>query len=276
MILAAPLFIYLGIQSPFLVACFYGAMKRFPKVASPYLVVPAVATVCGWFYFEGIWENGSGLAYSHFIYAGFFLLGTYFLAQRWGYSAVDSLVLAILTEMALDELWQMPYNLTIWPQSLLNFEVGIVTAGWNLMSIPLIAVFLIKFNGSVRFDMPTKALLAASLVLTAYGTVIVGLSMAGGTFNEGYYVGAMPRPLTDWLLLPWFLFFLALFRSSSAGRDKAGLPHNEPDEDAPLSSPPPSQSQPSSAFQDAVGPSGRRRNRLVSWLLDEDRANNRL
>lgn len=209
--LESAIWIYASIQSPFLIACSYGLIDRFKWIASPYVVAPSIGGICLGFFLFG--PAGTGGGYVHFLYAGGFMLSVYFLTLRFGYSRPQALLFAVLTEIAIDELWQMPYNLMIWPQSLLNFEVGITTAGWNLMALPLVGYFLLRFNGRMRLDGYGKGVLLVASALTVYGTIRVGLSMVGGSFVGGYYIGP-PYFFTDWLLFPWFLFFLLLFRSS--------------------------------------------------------------
>ena len=109
-----------------------------------------------------------------------------------------------MTLFAIDELWQTPYNVVNWTQSLWAFQVGVSTAAWNLMAIPFAFYFVKRVNGKIRFDYLTSVLFYAAAMGTAMGTTKL-------VFDP------------YWLIIPWFVFFLALFRSSKI-RFKSTLP----------------------------------------------------
>jgi hypothetical protein len=146
------------------------------------------------------------------------VIGAYLvLAFKLEYAKLDSLVLAVLTMIAIDELWQTPFNVLNWTSSLFNAEVGLATAGWNLMSLPLLLYFVVKFDGQIKLGRNGKTLFCICLALTAFEVV----RFAQG----GYPDNSAPTPYLlfepYYLIGPWFGFFLMLFQSS---RDGGGYP----------------------------------------------------
>ena len=205
--LTSILWVFGGILSPFLTFCSYDLLKkRFEWLASPYLVCPSVLAA-SLLAFEFTIDTPQGIIsahYDHFLFAGIFLLVCYGFLGWLQYSNVDSLVLSIMTLFAIDELWQTPYNVVNWTQSLWAFQVGVSTAAWNLMAIPFAFYFVKRVNGKIRFDYLTSMLFYAAAMGTAMGTAKL-------VFDP------------YWLIIPWFAFFLALFRSSKI-RFKSTLP----------------------------------------------------
>lgn len=209
MILLQAAWVFTGIQSPFLAACFYFPIRRFaPRLASPLPVFALVILVSVFWFLEFPFAD-----YLHFLIAGGVLLLCYsFLVFRLRYQNVDSLVLSVLVLIALDELWQTPFNALNWTHSIIFAEVGLATAGWNLMAIPLVLAFLFHAAGRIRFGRTGKALLIISLVLTVFEIYRFAVG--------GYPDNSSPTPYLElepyYLVLPWLLTFLHLFQSSSA------------------------------------------------------------
>jgi hypothetical protein len=197
------IWVFARIQSPFLLACSYQLIKRFDKIASPYLIVPGLSAIC-LAPFLGILPSDAQPFSFHFLVAGGFMLSSYFWLWRVGYSRPDSLVLSILVFVASDALWQIPYNFYLWTYSLRFLEVGLATDGWNLMSIPLIGYFLLKMNGKIAIDKTCKLLLTIIVISTT-------LSLLIPIDPLGYISVFAPQYL---LIFPWFGAFLLIIRSS--------------------------------------------------------------
>jgi hypothetical protein len=192
--------VFVGIQSPLLIFCSYGLLKRFDWLASPKLVFPSVAAVSLVFFlfFDRIATNPA--FYSHFLFAGGFLLLSYFLLVKWEYSKVDALVLSILTVIAIDELWQMPMNIVNW-STWHGFAVGFTTAGWNLMSMPFTFYFILKSGRQIVLNFPSRIIIICTLA-TGIETVRFAFNPLE-SYETPYY-----------LIILWFLFFQVLFRQS--------------------------------------------------------------
>jgi hypothetical protein len=193
-LLETAVWVYAGILSPFLIFCSYGLIQRFAWIASPRVFIPGIGLVCIYFYIHGL---AGGPYYDHFLYAAIFVIGGYLATLKLGYSQVDSAVLSALTMLAIDTMWQIPSDF-LWLGSLDAFRIGIATMGFNFMSIPFILYFVLKANGTIRFSIVSKAILA----------VFIGLSLAawftfGLNFIQDYF-----------LVIPAFVFFLSLFHSS--------------------------------------------------------------
>lgn len=196
------LFTYVGIQSPFLIWCFYPILKRLAKLATPLPVFLAVSGTCVFFYLT----RASNI---HFLYAGAFILIAYsLLAFKLGYSKVDSIVLSSLTIIAIDQLWQFPLYANSWLDPL-EIAAGLSHAAWNLMSIPLIFYFVLKAKGKLRLDSATKIAFWSLLWFIAFDTI----SFAGNS--------VLLVTTTYYLVIPSFLFFLAFFNSSKGGQIRA-------------------------------------------------------
>lgn len=198
--------VYARIQSPFLILCSYGLIKRMDKLASPFVVVPAITGVCALFYLAPPSRADFPLMFPHLIFAAFFILGGYFVCLKLSYSRPDALVLSLLCFVAIDELWQTPWNFQLWTKSLRYFEVGITTGAWNLMSLPIIGYLLLKINHNIMMDSMGRFALVASLGLTFLASVALQDPLAPISPFDYNYV----------LVLPWFFFFMSLFHSSRA------------------------------------------------------------
>ena len=206
---AAVLWVFAGILSPFLTFCSYGLLKkRLDWLAGPEFVTPSVilASLAA---YEFTFATPQGIVsahYDHFLYAGAFFLVCYFV-MNWGYkySNADSFVLSVMTLFAIDELWQTPYNVVNWTESLWAFQVGISTAAWNLMAIPFAFYFVKRINERIRFDYLTSIIFYVAALLTIMATLKL--------IFDPY-----------WLIIPWFAFFLALFRSSKISFKSTTLP----------------------------------------------------
>lgn len=201
MILYSAIWVFVGIQSPFLIFCAYGLLKRIPWIASPWLVVPGISSVCAIFYLASPFVATNPAFYDHFLYAGIFILAAYFAFWRaFDYSKLDSLILSLLTMIAIDALWQLPIDIVDWSWGWHYLEVGMATAAWNLMSIPFLFYFVLKINGRISLDMLAKALLGFSIASTLAAVETISV---------------IPDPY--FLVLPWFLFVVSTVRSSRIG-----------------------------------------------------------
>lgn len=209
-IFISALWVFTAIQSPLLIACSYGLLRKVRWAAQHFVVFPVVFLVClFWFLYFPI-----GAMYSHFLFAAAVVLSMYtILLTKSGYDGLDALVLASLTLIAVDELWQMPFNLLNWTSSLNYAEIGLATAGWNLMSIPLLLYFVLKFNGRISLDWRSKAAFIVSLGLTAFEV----FRFFTGGYPDNSSPVAYPGVEPYYLLFVWFGFFLLLFRSSRIG-----------------------------------------------------------
>lgn len=206
--LVSAVWIYSGIESPLLVVCFYGLMDRFRFLTSKYVVMPSVAMVCGYFFLNGAVAQPF---YSHFAIAAAFILSCYLLCNRFGYASPQSLSLALLTLIAVDELWQTPFNSLNWTYSLSSFEIGIATAGWNLMSLPLIGASLIRFRFAPKLSTVGKKWLLVCAALTIFEIWRFYIGGYPDNSSPAGYPGFEPY----YLVFPWFIFFILLFRSSA-------------------------------------------------------------
>ena len=195
--------VYLYIQSPFLLFCFYPTMKRFDGLFRPVFVVPVVVAA-SLFYFEETLASPPTYSF-HFLIAGSFIVSSYMVCMRSGFQRTEAFILSVLTMIAVDELWQMPYNIVLWTKSLEGFAIGIATGGWNLMSIPFIAYFLIKFRGHLFLARSIKSLLIGLISVEVLFAILLELSSQTWPYNDELYL----------MVFPWFLFFLVLFRTSA-------------------------------------------------------------
>src|SRR5712664_2194170 len=82
----AALWVYVRIQSPFLIFCSYGLIKRFDKIASPFLFIPSVIGICSLYYFVGFKGADFPVFFSHIPLAGALLIITYLMLRKFGYS----------------------------------------------------------------------------------------------------------------------------------------------------------------------------------------------
>lgn len=193
------LFTYVGIQSPFLIWCFYPILKRLAKLATPLPVFLAVSGTCIFFYLT----RASNI---HFLYAaGFILISYSLLAFKLRYSKLDALVLSVLTLIAIDQMWQIPYYIFNWPTNLLQFEAGISHAAWNLMSLPFIFYFVLKAKGKIRLNSFTNIAFWTALWFTLFDAIAF----------DGDPILLVTT--TYYLVLPWFIFFLGVFYASRGG-----------------------------------------------------------
>jgi len=197
--------VFVRIQSPFILFCSYGLIKRIGWLSSPKLVFPSVIGLSSVFYlYFGVIDKNPGdpALYDHFLFAAGFLLLSYVLMQRWNYSRPDALVISALMVLALDVLWQVPMDIVNW-STLQGFLIGITTAGWNLMSIPLMFYFVAK-ERRITFDYLAPGLFGAIIILTVIETARYALNPFQ-SYGTPYY-----------LVAPWLLFFLLTFYRSKA------------------------------------------------------------
>lgn len=194
--------VYLYIQSPFLLFCFYPTMKRFDGLFRPVFVVPVVVAA-SLFYFEETFASPPTYSF-HFLIAGSFIVSSYILCMRSGFQRTEAFVLSMFAMIAVDELWQMPYNIVLWTKSLEGFTVGIATGAWNLMAIPFIGYFLIKSRGRLFLTRSAKSLLVGLISAEILLAVLLELSSQKCPYNDELYL----------MVFPWFAFFLMLFRAS--------------------------------------------------------------
>lgn len=209
-LLLSGLWIVAYIQSPFLLLIFYGRLKSIRTLevlSGPKFVLPGIGAVVLLLYFAGLPDAGLSehvpLGYAHFLISGLLLGGFYGVALWFRYTTLESVVLAILSVLAVDELWQTPYNVLNWTSGLQAAEVGLATGGWSLMSIPIFLYFLAKFK---------PGLIADRLSIAALG-LAGSLTCAMLLFPWWSY----------WLTLPWAL---CIGSSISAGRYTALIPRN--------------------------------------------------
>lgn len=215
--LLAVIWTYGGIMSPFLLLCSYGLFERRNWLVSPSLVIPGA--VLGSFFLFERFQSVAFALYYHFLVAGALFLVCYsLLLFKWGYSEPQALTLSILTIIACDELWQMPFNILNWTHSFQYAAVGLTTGGWDLMSIPLIFYFLLRFgrhpgsSGVVgAWDSQSGRVALMSLVCMAALTLmeVARFHAAGFPTVTSTYPAFEPY----YLILPWFAFFLLLFKA---------------------------------------------------------------
>jgi hypothetical protein len=191
------LWVYARIQSPLLISCSYGLIRRFDRLASPWLVVPSVSIVSSIYFLVPVQNADFPLLWSHIPIAGAMLISIYLWLGWIGYSRPESLVLSVLTVIALDVLWQIPWDVPLWVQSWHNFAVGMTTMGWDAMSIPFLGYFVLKFNGRWVMDSNSAAQLGIATIWTLSYCIWLPLS-----FDD--YI----------LILPWSAFFLGVFYNS--------------------------------------------------------------
>ena len=159
------LWVYTAILSPFFILVFYPWLGRWPRLFTPKVFVPAVAWVSVfWFLFFP-----EGVFYSHFLIAGGLLIGGYLVLLRSGYSQVQSAVLGVLSILAADQLWQLPYDAYNWATPA-GMAVGLATQGFDLMSIPILGYFLVKFGGHFKASPWAQTALGVSAILTLWVT----------------------------------------------------------------------------------------------------------
>lgn len=202
--------VYIGILSPFLILCSYDIVERRPWLVSPSLVLPGA--VLGSFYLFEKFQSVPFAFYSHFLVAGgLFTICYALLLFQWKYTGPQALALSALTVIACDELWQMPFNILNWTHSLTYAEIGLATGAWDLMSIPLIFYFLLRFTGQLFGGSPQlvrafPVCMAALTLMEVARFHAIGFPMVTSTYPpyEPYY-----------LIFPWFAFFLLLFRPST-------------------------------------------------------------
>lgn len=184
------------ILGPFFIACTYPILKRFSLLTSPYLVIPAsiLGGLCLFLLHEGM-----DFHYSHFLLAPVYFLALYLPALRiFGYARVDSVAISVMAVYAADQLWQFPIYFTQWrtPEAL---AIGLTSAGFNLMSLPLLFAFILRAKGRLKFKSPT---ILAFILLS----ITEVLMMLGGMNLSSYFYYIMPLGI---------LFFGALIRDSS-------------------------------------------------------------
>lgn len=159
--LLSALWVYTGILSPFFILVFYPWLERRPRLFSPKVFVPAVAGVSVfWFLFFP-----EGVFYSHFLIAGGLLIGGYLVLIKSGYSQAQSAVLGVLSILAADQLWQLPYDAYNWATPA-GMALGLATQGFDLMSIPILGYFLVKFAGPLKANPWTQTAFGIAAVLT--------------------------------------------------------------------------------------------------------------
>ena len=184
--LLSALWVYTGILSPFLLLVFYPMLEKAPRLFAPKVFVPAVASVSVfWFLF---WPEN--LHYSHFLVGGGLLIGAYLVLGRVGYSRTQSAVLGVLSVLAADQLWQIPYDIHNWT-SPTTAAVGLATQGFDLMSIPILGYFLLRFAGKLRMDELSWAMLGFSAIVTISETFSIDWRLY-------------------WLMALWMGFLLAM------------------------------------------------------------------
>lgn len=207
MILFTAAWVYIGILSPFFLLCGYWIIERQKVLTSPIVILPTVAL--GSFAFYEQFKTVAFAFYSHFLVGGALFIVCYsLLLFQWKYTGPQAVVLSLLTVIACDELWQMPFNILNWTHSWLYAATGLATGGFDLMSIPLIFYFLLRFGRS----------LAPSNRGATWGML---MAMAGLTLAEAARFHAIGFPTVTstyppyepyYLIFPWFGFFLLLFR----------------------------------------------------------------
>lgn len=217
MILLTAIWVYISIQSPFLVFCCYPVIRSHSWLASPKFFVPVVLGVSVFFFFDFEAISVGNIYFTHFLFAGLFALLAYWgLCFRWGYSRPDALVLSIFMLIGIDALWQIPFDALNWTSGLYQFEIGIVTAGWNLQSLPFL-FYVVSRERRIRLGRFAESVLLTALLLTVFETWRL--------FSGGYPGNSEPVAYTliepYYLIVFWFVFFLALFRSSRSCADRA-------------------------------------------------------
>lgn len=153
-------------MSPFLIVCFYGAMKKVSWIASPWIVFPSVG---GFSLALSLFFTSGHILFFHFLFAGILFLAAYsYLAFKTRYERIDSLVLSFLLIIAVDQLWQISFDLVNWTQSVYQFALGFTTAGWDFMAIPILFYFVLKLDGKIRLNWIAKYFGSCGIVLTFF------------------------------------------------------------------------------------------------------------
>ena len=212
----SPIWIYVYLLGPFFILCSYPLLKRKPSLGSPKLIIPtafAFSSFFAWLY-PWIWipNGGAGYGLVHF-YGGFafFLIAYLLLGFKLHYEKLDAAILAFLTVIAVDQLWQIPYDATNWTQSGYGLEAGIATAAFSFMSLPVLFYVLLKAKGRLRFNASMTFLVVAS-----DWTIWDCLHYC--TSSCSIYDASIPY----YLVIPWFVFFMVVFVDS-----RASMPIND-------------------------------------------------
>lgn len=213
-LLAIP-WVYMAIMGPFFILCWYETLRRHQSFADPAVVLPLVLAVSAFFasFYTVLWPVNGGVLYGleHFMGAGVLVLGCYWLLGfRLGYQRMDALLLGILAVLAADQLWQLPYDIVNW-NSVYNAEVGLSTVAWSFISVPVLLYIVLKANGRIKTDGAAKYALLLAGAMTANDALVL-LNGATPRFYEDPYL----------LILPWFGFFILLFRSSGWRKNAYG------------------------------------------------------
>lgn len=194
------------LMGPLFILCGYPILKRNGWLGRPVLVVPIAFAFSSFFayFYPTIWSLPGEVVYGfeHF-YGGLamFLFLYCLLGFRFGYSKLDAAVLSFLCVIAIDQLWQIPYD-TAWIGNSQSAAVGLATAGFSLMSIPVLFYVLYQAIGRVRMSF-AKDLLMIAVLLTGIDCLQYCVSECLTAPNFPYY-----------LIVPWFAFFVVLFFES--------------------------------------------------------------
>lgn len=210
-LLFSALWIYAYILSPFILLCSYNLLARIQWIASPWIVFPGVSgggvylflTYYPFLRGQGFSFQGP-LLYSHFLIASGLLLGLYsYLGFRMKYSKLEALTLALLTTLAIDQLWQLPLDIFNWSASLQSLETGLATGAFSFISIPVLIYFLLKFGKKPSLKWKSTRDI---FLLTVTVTIVDVLAYPPDPSALLY------QPYL--LVIPWTVFFLALFTFS--------------------------------------------------------------
>jgi hypothetical protein len=168
-------------------------LRRFPRFASPWLVVPSVLAVTLYLYSSVI------VGYVHLlIWAGLFI-GAYLFLIKVGYPRADAVVVTVMVIIACDQLWQVPIFAYDWTRSLVALRDGLLTEPYDLMSVPFF-LFLVRPVNLGRYGL---FLLTVAVWFTAIEVLRTFVLAPGDAWQEPYALVAL-----------WLPFFLLVARAS--------------------------------------------------------------
>jgi hypothetical protein len=185
--LESSLWVYAYIESPLLIWLLYPAIKKMTWLGSPKLVFAAVSVETALFAYQH--------QQPHIIVAGIMVLAAYsLLVFRWKYPRLESIILAVLAVLAVDQLWQVPLDILHWSTPF-NAAIGLATGAFSWMSVPIFFYFVSGAGGRIRVGRTAEAFASVGIILAAL-SLLFDLDLAYAA------------------VIPWFLFFLQVIRES--------------------------------------------------------------